>query len=168
VQLDDVSDDGQADAQAAVGPPAAAVELAKTIEHERLERGGDAAAGVLHLDDDFLVVGCHVQLDAATRGRELDRVRQQVPDRLLQARGVAGEAGRQRAHAAIERDSLGLGRGPHGVDGDVHDRLHVDGLDLDAQLARDDARDVQDVFDQLGLCAGVALDGLQRLLFLVG
>jgi hypothetical protein len=33
-------------------------------------------------------------------------------------------------------------------------------MDLDAQLAGDDARQVEDVLDQLGLRARVALDGL--------
>ena len=86
VQLDDVADDRQAETQAAVRALAAAVELAEAIEHERLELGSDAAAGVADLDDhSCFVFAREEQLDAAAGGRELDRVGQQVPDHLLQA-----------------------------------------------------------------------------------
>ena len=92
-----MADDRQPDAQAAVRAPAAAVELAEAVEHERLELRGDAAAGVANPDHDLLVFGCDVELDAAARRRELDRVRQQVQIALLQVDGVAGEVVGQRA-----------------------------------------------------------------------
>ena len=74
----------------------------------------------------------------------------------------------QRADAAIERDRLRVRRGADRVDGAVDDRLQIDRRQLDAQLAGDDARHVEDVFDQLRLRARVAFDGVQRLLFLLG
>ena len=104
----------------------------------------------------------------AARGRELDRVRQQVPHHLLQPGRVAGEVRRQRADAPIERDRLRVRRGPDRVDGAVDDGLQIDRVELDAQLAGDDARHVEDVFDQLRLRARVAFDGVQRLLLLLG
>ncbi len=60
VQLDDVADDGQAEAEAGVRPRRAAVRLPEAIEDERQDVGGDPFAGVGHHDLD-------VRVDAAAR-----------------------------------------------------------------------------------------------------
>ena len=44
----------------------------------------------------------------------------------------------------------------------------VDGLDVEAELAADDAAHVEQVLDELGLGAGVALDDLEALGEVVG
>ena len=92
--------------------------------------------------------------------RELDGVRQQVPHHLLESIGIAGT-------------------GPAGLDCDVEARplavrgrrapfeaasttaRQIDRLQVEPQLAGDDARHVEDVVDQLLLRSRVALDRLQ-------
>ena len=65
--------------------------------------------------------------DAPARGRELDGVRQQVPDDLLQAIGIAdrrqaADRGRLVSSVSVAR----LGGGPHRFDGGVDDRREID------------------------------------------
>jgi hypothetical protein len=57
---------------------------------------------------------------------------------------------------------LGLGRRPDHVDGGVDHRSQIDGVGLDPELARGDARHVQEVLDDVGLQPGVPLHALQR------
>jgi hypothetical protein len=71
VQLDDVADDRQADAQPAVAALAAAVELTKAIEHERHEIGAMPAAGVATSTTTSLPAAVTSRLDAAARGVNL-------------------------------------------------------------------------------------------------
>src|ERR1051325_6285818 len=51
--------------------------------------------------------------------------------------------------------------GTHGLDGRFDDGSKVGGPDFKRELAGDDARHVEQVFDQLYLRAGVALDGFE-------
>src|SRR5208337_5385078 len=94
-----MADDGQAESQATVHPRCAGIILAKALENVGKKLGRDTLAGVSH--DDL-----HVRIDAlqhdihpSALGAELDGVREQVPDDLLQTLVVAGD----RAGAAIER-----------------------------------------------------------------
>jgi hypothetical protein len=57
-------------------------------------------------------------------------------------------------------------RWAHRLDGGVDDRRQIDLGHLDPQLAGDDARDVEQILDEIGLHLGVALDGLERALLL--
>ena len=99
VQLDDVADDRQAQAEAAGLARRAGVGLAEPLEHERQELRLNADAGVADDDLDVRVDALEPHLHAAALRRELDGVRQQVPDHLLQAIGIAGD----RADARIEQ-----------------------------------------------------------------
>ena len=95
------------------------------------------------------------------RGRELDRVGEQVPEDLLQAVRVAGRRARRAGRARVcSRIALGVGGGPHGVDRRPDDGRQVDPLHVQPHLAGDDAAHVQQVLDDLRLRAGVALDDL--------
>ena len=104
VHLDEVADQGQPQAQAAVGARRRAVRLAEPVEHVGQELRRDPDAGVRRpagRPDRPPRTEAHV--DAPGRGRELDRVRHHVPHDLLQARGVAadhdGRRGRARRRA---------------------------------------------------------------------
>ena len=94
VQLDDVPHDGQPEAEPAVRPGRAAVGLAEAIEDERQHLGPDALAGVRDHDLDLRADAPDVNLHAAAARRELDRVREQVPHRLLQPLAIAVDARR--------------------------------------------------------------------------
>ena len=101
-----------------------------------------------------------VNLHAAAARRELDRVRQQVPHRLLQPLAIAVDARRAVLDDGLDAQALHL-RGR--LDREHRRRHHaaeVDELDVEAQLARDDPRQVEQVLDQAGLRRGVADDGV--------
>ena len=101
------------------------------------------------------------EMHPAGRRRELDCVRQQVPDDLLQAIGIAHH-GATVDDLRSEVDPLRVRGWPEGIDGGVEDRFELDRPELDPELAGDDAGDVEDVGDELFLHVGVAFDGLER------
>ena len=95
------------------------------------------------------------------RGGELDRVGQQVPDDLLEAFAITGYRRRQRIDDGLEPDAFGVRGGQHGGARVVQDRGKVHRRDVQAEPAGDDARDVEDVLDDLLERGRVALDDLQ-------
>jgi hypothetical protein len=95
-------------------------------------------------------------------GVELDGIVREVPHHLLQALGIAADTRRRRIELHAERDVLGLGGGAHRVERCLHQLRQIQPANLQMQLAGDDARAVQNVFDQPDLSGGVALDGLDR------
>ena len=141
---------------------ARAVGLAEAVEHVGQEIGGDALPGVLHDDDRRRGGALQPHLDASAARRELDGVRQQVPDHLLQAVGIRVHGPALRLQRGVEHDALALGGGTDGVQRGLDDGGRLHRAHVQAQLAGDDARDVQQVLDELALRACVALDGLQR------
>ena len=152
VQLHQVAHDGQPQAQPAV---AAGCWRSRPGGSARRRGAGTRAAmpSPVSCDRD-LDVGVHASRRTwtlAAPGRELDGVGEQVPDDLLQPVGVAGD----RARLGVQdrrwsADPLGLGRRAHGVQRGLDHRPRArTGLHVQAQLARDDARDVEDVRDEL-------------------
>ena len=140
------------------------VGLAEALEDVRQERRLDADAGVA---DDERVDAAASRASAtstlAAGGRELHRVRQQVPDHLLQAIGIADD-GQRRSRPAVSSVELPAPRPPGASTRPPRATIgrEVDGAQLEPQLAGDDARDVEQVFDQLRLRLRVALDDLER------
>src|SRR3954471_3414355 len=65
VQLDEVSDDREAKAEAAVCPHGAGIALAETLEHVRQQRRRDADAGVADRQFGGRAGGAHGDVDAA-------------------------------------------------------------------------------------------------------
>jgi hypothetical protein len=130
------------------------------------ELGRDALARVGHLEAQVVLPPLQPHLHAAAPGSELDGVGEQVPGHLLQAVWIADDVaaddlggGRLENHAQL--DPLGLGRRAQRLDGVMEDGGEVDPLEAQRQAAPDDARDVQDVVDDLGLRADVLLDRFQ-------
>src|SRR5207247_2379650 len=121
VQLDEMAHDREAEAEAAVATRARALRLAKAIEDVRQELRTDAGARVRHDDACLARPGFEHHVDATARWRELDRVRQEVPDDLLEAVRIdRGGHGRSR-QARIEHDLLAVGGRAHAVDGALDD-----------------------------------------------
>src|SRR5262249_44050838 len=94
--------------------------------------------------------------------RELDRVRDQVPHDLLQARRIAGDHPGLGVEHDLEPDLPRVGRRSHHLDRRLDHRGEVDGADLEPELAGHDARDVEEIVDELRLRLRVALDRLER------
>src|SRR5262245_11542341 len=103
-------------------------------------------------------VALHPQLDPPAFGRELDRVCEKVPHDLLQTRRVAENLFWYLAEIGDERDALGLGRRAHRVERGFERRDEINRTRLDPQLTRDDARRIEQIFDDLELRLRAALD----------
>src|ERR1041385_318697 len=89
VQLHDLRDDRQADAEARqlIGGRSA---LAVQLEDGRQEGGADSAAGIDHAQAGVSAVPIEADVDAAAVRRELDRVAEQGSHDLQQPHGVGG------------------------------------------------------------------------------
>src|ERR1700749_1712586 len=89
VQFDQLANDGEAETHASVNPVGAGVGLAKAVEDVRQEFGIDAHPGILHLYLYARAGASQPDRYLPVRVRELDGVRDEIPDHLLQAVGVA-------------------------------------------------------------------------------
>ena len=163
VQLDDVADDGQADAQAAVMSGAGGVSLAETIEDIGEELRIDADAVVGDFDLDIAALAGEADLDLAAAVGEFDGVGEEVPHHLLHAVGVAGHVVGFGLKRSQELNLLGIGGRAHGIERGLDDGVEGHGADIEAHLAGHDARDIQKIFDELGLGADVSLDDFQAM-----
>src|SRR2546427_12901916 len=76
-------------------------------------------------DSDTVISYCNLSLavaiserdiDVASAWRELDRIRQQVPENLLEAAGVTRDWRNFRIKIRSDRETLGVRRNPHGID----------------------------------------------------
>src|SRR6266536_2393446 len=106
VEVDDVLRDGEAEAEAAA---VAGVGLAEALENVREERRVDPLALIGDADLRVAVEAGEAEVHLSASRRELDRVREDVADDLLQAAGVGGDEVvdrldvREEAHAALGR-----------------------------------------------------------------
>jgi hypothetical protein len=106
----------------------------------------------------------HVNLDTTADRRELHRVREQVPNDLLQAVGIAVNLAGERRDRNSDVDFPRTRRRLHGIDGCEDSGLQVDRLRLDPELPAHGAGHVEQIVDEHRLRAGVSLDALQRTL----
>jgi hypothetical protein len=164
VQFDELLHQGQAEAKAAVCACRRVVGLAEPLEHMGQELGDDAPSRVAHGNLDRLSDASRGDFHATTRRGELDGVREQVPDHLLQARGVAHDLAFDRLEDACDRDALRLGGGVHRLERHLDHHAQLDSLHPQAQLARQDPAHVEQVGDELHLHVGVAVDHRKPLL----
>ena len=162
VQFDDGLCDRQTETEPAMRPRGAAVGLPETIEHVGHERRRNPLTGIADGHLDVTVAGLERELDASFRRRELDGVRQQVPDHLLDAVRICNAQDRPAVVVGLELNLLGVGSAAHDVEGRVGQLGQVDGRRLKTELARHDPRDIEQVVDQLRLRAGVARDRGKR------
>ena len=160
VQLDQVSDDCESEPEPPVLPRCAAETLAEPLEYVREKVGVDAGTRVANRDCDEIGVLGNIDVDAAAARRKAYGIRQQVPYDLLQAPRIARY--HRTAAAGVDAD-LNLFRdrgGPNRVDSGADDVRNDDSLDVEPKLARHDARDVEQIVDQLGERVSVPLDSL--------
>ena len=160
---------GNRQAQAETAPFARdpRVGLPKTLEHVRKELRRDPDTRVADAHFHVRVDPLEPHLNSAATVGELDRVRQQVPQHLLQPFRIARDGRRLRIQDRLDPHALRLrGRGD-GVDRAPHDFGELHGLNVQSNLARHDPGDVEHVLDDLRQGRGVPLDGRDRLLLLV-
>jgi hypothetical protein len=86
--------------------------LPEALEHMGQELGPDADTGVADAYFDVAIHALQPYAHPAVFRRELDRIRQQVPDDLLQPAQVAGNRSNGPVERLLEADALGVGCGP--------------------------------------------------------
>jgi hypothetical protein len=93
-------------------PPRRVLALLEAIEHEREEPWCDALACVRHPHRQLPVLLRDPDADSAAARRELDRVREQIPEDLLQAVAIPDQTGDGRRNEGLDGNVLRLGVGP--------------------------------------------------------
>ncbi len=121
--------------------------------------GTDPAPGIAHDHFHVFVAALAENLDPAARGREANRVREQVPQDLLQALGISLDGTRIGIQGRVDTDSLCQRDGPEGIGHHPHE-LGERGqrLQLDPHSPGHDPRHVQQIVDQPSLHSCVAID----------
>src|SRR5262245_60998856 len=168
MQLDQVFDERQAEAESAVPSGARHVGLAEAGKDIGQEIRADAFARVAHGDANVRVNALQPRFDSTSLRSELDRVGEQVPDHLLQSRGVAGDLADFGGEVSLERDTFGVRRRVDRLNRLLNYRDQINRPDLQPELAADDAGRVEKVINQLRLRLSATLDDLRRLLALQG
>src|SRR5215471_5799854 len=166
MHLDDVSHDGQANAQAAIFARGGRVGLAEPVEDVRQKSGLDPYAGIFDRDLDLALGAPQARFDAPALVRELYGVRKQVPEGLLQTAGVAEDHAVRRVDHFAQDDPFRLGAGPDDVDGGMKDALNHDRLGVEFESTGDDPRGVENVLDQPVLRLRALRYHLQRVALL--
>ena len=148
VQLDQALDQRQTEAGAAVAALApGALELA---EHALDIFLADADAGIGHDQANLRIGALHRGGHHAARGRELDRVGQEVEQRLPEAPAIGHQGADVLGAVDLQRDAL-MVRALVGERLDaVEQRAQVDRGDLELQIAGLDGGQIQDIVDQRG------------------
>ena len=139
------------------------VDLPKAVEDPGEGRRIDPYPRVVDGDEPGVAALLHDHADLAVGRRELDRVRKEVHDRLLQTRDVR-RYGRIRRHVDGEPHALGPRGGLHGVHGRADHFVKHGRLQVDPQLSGDDPRHVEDVFDEALLGLRVSADHREPVL----
>lgn len=125
VQLGEMANDRQAETEPPEAARRRAVTLAEAIKHVRKKVLVDALAGVGN-DQLGLPFGApDDDVHLAAQGRELDRVRQQVPEDLLQAIRIAMDPAVRYIDRRLQPDLFGGGRRFDGIDSGVDDAFEV-------------------------------------------
>ncbi len=98
MQFHEVFDDGETEAEAAVFPRRGTVLLGEPLEDAWDELLLDAYAGIPHRNAGVVLIPSSV-ISTARPWRELDRIGQQIPDDLLETRGISPDLGYLRSIA---------------------------------------------------------------------
>jgi len=108
VQVDDAAADGEAETSAAHRAGVGGIALLEAIKDMLQLVFRNAAALVMHLDDGFVIVQiARGEMDLATGRGELDRVREEIVERLQDAVGVGPDVDAVRGE---EDADVGFGR----------------------------------------------------------
>lgn len=117
----------------------AAVALAETIEDKGQEFRIDSSTGVGDNKFGVRIVSLQADLNAPAVGSEFDRVREQVPEHLLQAVRITGNRTYPGVEHELDSNALGVRRQAHDIYGRLNNRRQVDRAGIQAELARNNA-----------------------------
>ncbi|MNV02306.1 hypothetical protein D3C71_925380 [compost metagenome] len=148
VQLHQLLGDGQAQPEAAVAPGGGAIGLAEAAEQVAQELRGDAIAAVGDADRPVPAIAAQGHRHGAFGRGEFDRIGEQVPQHLLQARGIAEHQRRVVGQDQAHLQGLALGHQFLGTHGFGQLRAQVQHLHFQLYLAQQHAAEVEHVRDQ--------------------
>src|SRR6267142_3387875 len=156
VELHDMAHDRETEPEAPM--PSRPVVLPEAVEDVREKLPADAPTGIADPEACVRAGSFQAEVDTASAGGELDRVREKVPHHLLQSTGVAHERAGRRIEHGFEADALRVRKPLDGLDRRLDDGDEVDGTGLEPELAGYDPGDIQEVVDELSQELGVPLD----------
>src|SRR6476646_4042313 len=137
--------------------------LAETIEDIREEFGRNPLSVVAHADLDVGVDAFENDRDATSLGSKFYRVGEKIPKHLLQPGRIAGH----RLHGVEHLDDahlFGGSGGKHTAEGGFDDGREVDRLNIEPGFAGNDTAHLEQILDDTGLGARVALDRFETFL----
>src|SRR5919109_1094848 len=140
----------------------AAVRLPKAFEDMRQKICTDSLAVVSNPKMNVGIILENQDTNLTARRREFDCIRQQIPNDLLQTVRVTRNQYRLIRSLNPDLNVFRFRGWPHHVDSGLDDPIQIRRLQIEIEISSHDARDIQDVVDNLGLRFGVALNGLNR------
>src|SRR5215468_8540496 len=164
MQLDQVFDERQAEAEAAIPFGARCVGLSEAVKDIGQEIRADAFPRVAHCNANVWVYALKAHFDATSLRGELDRVGEQVPNHLLQAGGVTGNRTNFGGEISLNRYPFSIRRRLDRLNRFLNYRDRVHWSKIEPELATNDAGGVEQVFDQLLLRLPATLDDVHRML----
>src|ERR1041385_7840366 len=109
-------DDREAESQPAKTSRRRTVSLTKAIEHARQNLRIDSLTRVFHRHTRVRTVLVYTHRNLSAMRCELHRVRQQVPDDLMQTGRIGRDRADSRFGVVIDSDAFSIGRGLHYID----------------------------------------------------
>ena len=148
LHLDEPAHERQPDAEAAVRARERAIDLRKRIEDRREVLRRNPHARIAHAKRDEIVFARRGQRDPPAARRVFRRVVDQVRQDLRDPREIAAHVHRFRRHLDRQRVAVAVDVRLARLDRGGHHLLHVDGADLELDLAAGDPRHVEQVVDE--------------------
>src|ERR1051325_4107535 len=155
--------DCESEAEAAVRARSRAIRLAEAFGDVRQKLRRDAWSSVAHLDLHVSFVLIDSNTDSAAARSKFRSIRKQVPHDLLQSIGVAGDDLEIFLKLRLDPDVLRFERWPDCIQRRRYDRDQIDWSKMQLQLAGDNPRNVEDVFNDLFLRPRVPFNHLDRV-----
>src|SRR5690349_9952631 len=143
VQFNQLAHDGEPESKPAVPSSARRVELTEAIKDVEEKLRIDALSRITDGDFNLGIAALQPHFNAPAFRCELDRVRQKIPDNLLEPFGVAGDRTYSRINCSLEMNVSGIGCGLHAFNDRFDYPVHFQHAYVEAKLSRDDARDVK-------------------------
>src|SRR6185369_6310878 len=149
-------------------PSARPVSLTKPLEYSRQKFRRHAWTSIFDLDLSQRSVSLKVNIDHSTCGRKLHRIRKQVPEHLLQSFAVRSYNCIGRGDMSSDSNLLCFRSRLNSINSSVDYQEKINGLRADPELARNDPRHVQQIFNNLPLRSRISLDHFHCVFFTFG
>ena len=162
VETDEIVHDCEAESKAAIESRRSTVRLTKTVEHMRQKAGVDSNAGVFDFDANVVGLPRGADVDVAAGRGELHRVRQEIPQYLLQPRRVGDDDQFLSRRRDPNGHAFGVGHEADAVERRLQGRSNGQRRQIKAEFPRADTRHVDEIGDDLRLGMGVLVDQFER------